>query len=63
MEVAHLTRTAFLSLFHAHHQLACTFQLAVARQLVDDLRKTDEALRAAMGLGTDVRGLPSRLLS
>ena len=63
VEVAHLTRTAFLSLFHAHSQLACTFQLALARQLVDDLRKTDEALRAAMGSGSGVGGLPSRFLS
>lgn len=46
--VSHLSRTAFLALYHSSAPLACAFQLALARQLVRDLRVVDRALRDAI---------------
>jgi CRP-like cAMP-binding protein len=54
--VSHLSRPAFLSLYHSNAPLACAFQLAIARQLVLDLRRVDLALRAAVL--DRVRGVP-----
>ncbi len=63
VEVSHLTRGAFLALFHSHRQLASSFQLVLARQLVVDLRKTDEALRTALAQGKPIEELTSELVS
>lgn len=60
--VAHLTRQAFLTLFHSHHDLSTAFQMVLAQQLVADLNKTDEALRAALRGGQDFVMLPSELV-
>ncbi len=54
-KVAHLTRTAFQTIFQSHKPLAIAFQLVIARQLVGDLRKTDHALRAALSSEGGVR--------
>lgn len=54
--VSHLSRTAFLSLYHSSAPLACAFQLVLARQLVHDLRVVDGALRDAISRKTD--GVP-----
>lgn len=54
--VSHLSRTAFLALYHSSAPLACAFQLALARQLVQDLRIVDRALRDAITRKTD--GVP-----
>jgi CRP-like cAMP-binding protein len=54
--VSHLSRTAFLALYHSSAPLACAFQLALARQLVQDLRVVDGALRDAISRKTE--GVP-----
>lgn len=46
--VSHLSRQAFLALVAEGSTLSCAFQLAIARQLVHDLRRVDEALRDAL---------------
>ena len=46
--VSHLSRPAVLALTHGDPRMACAFQLVLAEQLVYDLRRVDEALRAAV---------------
>lgn len=62
VRVAHLTRQAFLTLFHSHHDLSTAFQMVLAQQLVADLNKTDEALRSALRGGQEFVLLPSELV-
>ena len=46
--VSHLSRSAYLALVHGDPAAACAFRLVLARQLVHDLRRVDEALRNAV---------------
>jgi CRP-like cAMP-binding protein len=46
--VSHLSRAAYLALVHGDPEAACAFRLVLARQLVHDLRRVDDALRNAV---------------
>ncbi len=46
--VAHLSRHAYDTVVGEGTLLSCAFRLALARQLVHDLRRVDEALRGAL---------------
>ena len=51
--VSHLSRSAFLTLVNGDPASALSFRMVLARQLVHDLRRVDEALRNAVTLEED----------
>jgi len=47
-QVSHLSQAAYLALVYGDPVAACAFRLVLARQLVHDLRRVDDALRNAV---------------